>query len=132
MQNGTQFNASLRDWAKRFAGSVDALARQTCQQLASDVKDDTPVDTGTLKAAWQPALNTPQVSGEGENGSAPVEISAVISGMRAGDKFWMTNNIKYGPYVEFGTSKMAGRFFVTRNVKRFNDVVKTVSRDLGL
>ena len=132
MQNGREFNLDIQDWAKRFTGSMDALARQTCQQMAEDVVQDTPVDTGFLRGSWQPSLNTPEISGDGENGNPSIKVAAVISGLRAGDKFWMTNNAEYAQYVEFGTSKMAGRFFVTRNMKRFSDIVSKVARELNL
>lgn len=132
MQNGRQFNFDVNNWAKHFSANVDALARQTCQQLADNVIEDTPVDTGFLKGSWQPSLDTPEVSGDGENGQPSVKVAAVIAGMKAGQTFWMTNNAKYAQYVEFGTSKMAGRFFVTRNVKRFGQIVREVKKDLGL
>jgi hypothetical protein len=43
----------------------------------------------------------------------------------------MTNNAEYGPYVEFGTRRMRGRFFVTRNVKRAKSVVTKLMKELA-
>jgi HK97 gp10 family phage protein len=58
-------------------------------------------------------------------------VALSIANMKAGDTFWMTNNASYARFVEFGTSKMAGRFFVTDTVAQWKSVVAAVAKRLG-
>lgn len=134
MKSGREFNIQLANWQNRFKGDLDALARQTCQQISLNVVRDTPVDTGFLRSSWQPSIGQPR-SGKGkENDDGARVVSAVAltsAQMRAGQKFWMVNNANYANYVEFGTSRMRARLFVTRNVKRAKSVVSRIARELG-
>lgn len=134
MANGRTFNAQLRDFAARFPQKLDALARQTCQEVSERVINDTPVDTGFLRSSWQPSLGKPEAANGavGQQGKALTEISLTIPQMRAGDVYYLTNNAEYARFIEFGTSKMAGRFMVTDNVKRWPAIVEAVQKDLGL
>jgi len=127
MGNGREFNLQLSKWASKFQGDMNALARQTCQEIAVNVVKDTPVDTGFLRSSWQPSIGAPAAS---TGGNADTKVSIVAASVKAGDIFWMTNNAEYGPYVEFGTRRMRGRFFVTRNVKRAKSVVTRLMKEL--
>jgi HK97 gp10 family phage protein len=133
--SGRQFNLRIKGWAKSTTEKLDALARQSCQQIAENVVMSTPFDTGFLRGSWQPSLKNPIVAtGTPDKSGAGVlsSIGLTVSGMKAGDTFFLTNNAAYAPYVEFGTSKMAGRFFVTTNVKKAAAVVRQVARELKL
>lgn len=129
MANGATFKADLSKWATKFSLDMDALARQTAQEVSLGVVSDTPVDTGFLRGSWQPSLKAPVVAkGVGNPGAL---IGVVVADMKAGDTYWMTNNAKYAEFVEFGTSRMAGRFFTTNNVTRFPDIAARVARSLA-
>jgi HK97 gp10 family phage protein len=135
-QNGHQFNVKLEQWAKGFAGDMDALARQTSQQIALNVVKDTPVDTGFLRGSWQPAIGGEKFrdgKNVAEDGGAAViaDVMLTATQMRAGQKFYMMNNAKYAGFVEFGTSRMRPRLFVTRNIKRARSVVSAIAKQLG-
>lgn len=133
--SGRQFNLRIRGWAKSTTEKLDALARQSCQQIAENVVLSTPFDTGFLRGSWQPSLHKPVAAKGSPDKSGMGVISSIgltVSGMKAGDIFFLTNNAAYGPYVEFGTSKMAGRFFVTTNVKKASAVVRQVAKELKL
>lgn len=129
MANGRTFNAQVRDWAAKFPDKMDALARQTAQEVSQRVVTATPVDTGFLRGSWQPSIGRP---GPATPGDASAKVALTISGMRAGDMFYMTNGAKYAKFVEFGTSKMAPRYYVTDNVKRWPVIVRKVAKDIGL
>lgn len=134
MATGRTFAAELRDWASRFPERMDALARQTSQEVSERVILATPVDTGFLRSSWQPSIGSPEAGkgGAGQQDAAQAKVAMVISDMEAGDLYFLTNNAAYAEHVEFGTSKMDGRFFVTDNVKRWPVVVESVAKDLGL
>jgi hypothetical protein len=133
--SGRTFNLKIRGWAKSTQEKLDALARQSVQQIAQNVVVDTPVDTGFLRGSWQPSLGKPIAatgSPDQSGAGALSSINLVVAGMKAGDTFYLVNNAKYGAFVEFGTSRMAGRFFVTSNVKRASAVVRKIAKELKL
>lgn len=128
MKNGKQFTADLSAWAKKAGAKLDALARQTSQEVAGRVVQATPVDTGFLRGSWQPSLNAPK----GAQGAAVVpNVGLVVAGMQAGDTFWMTNNARYARFVEYGTTKMRGRFYTTDTVSQWKSIVQKVASELS-
>lgn len=128
MADGRTFRLDLSKWANATQEKLDGLVRQTCQEMAYNVVRDTPVDTGFLRGSWQPAIGTP---GAGLPGAgSPDTISLVASQMKAGETFFMTNNAAYARHVEYGTSKMAGRYFVRDNVGRFRSIAEKYARRL--
>lgn len=143
MANGRTFTAEIKDWARRFPDKMDALARQTCQQVSENVITSTPVDTGFLRSSWQPSIGTPQAAkgGEGMQGQAQAQVELTIAQMQAGEVYYLTNNAVYAKRIEFGfvgqdslgrTFNQQGRFMVTDNVKRWPSVVARMAKDLGL
>jgi hypothetical protein len=130
MGSGQEFRAAMGRWANATEAKLDGLARQLCQGTAEYVVEHTPVDTGFLRSSWQPSIGTPQA---GDGGGDPgAKISLVIPAMKAGDIFHMSNNANYAEFVEYGTTKMMGRFFVTRGVKRAPELVKRLAVELKL
>ncbi|CAB4130455.1 Bacteriophage HK97-gp10, putative tail-component [uncultured Caudovirales phage] len=144
---GNEFKIALKKWADSTAEKLDALARQVAQEVAQNVVEDTPVDTGFLRSSWQPSLNEPnfnsaprpplpgRVPHSGavfDSSQAQITIAAVVKDFKAGDVFYMTNGANYGLFVEFGTSKMAGRFFVTANMKKIPQIVNRLAKELQL
>lgn len=134
MNTGRQFNADLGAWARKAGDKMDALARQTAQEVSFQVVNKTPVDTGFLRSSWQPAIGGPKPSNGAPGAqSKPIgEIGLVAAGLKAGEMYWMTNGAKYASFVEFGTSRMAGRFMVTDTVSRWGQIVERVARDLKM
>lgn len=128
------FLADVAAWASAFPQKMDALARQVSQEMSERVIEATPVDTGFLKSSWQPSIGEPEAAqgAPGAQGTAVAKVSVTAPQMRAGEVYYLTNNAEYAEHVEFGTSKMAGRFMVTDNAKRWPVVVESVAKDLGL
>lgn len=134
MKNGKQFSADLGAWAKKAGDKLDALARQVCQEVSYRAVTNTPVDTGFLRSSWQPSIGAPQaaVGAAGAQGAPLAAVSLVCAGVKVGDIFWMTNNARYAKFVEYGTSKMAGRFFTTDAATQWNSIVQKVVGELAL
>lgn len=131
MTKGAKFTADISQWAARNRDRLDALARQTSLEMGARVVNKTPFDTGFLRSSWQPSIGAPVTGQSGEAGGPPPDVALSIANMKAGDTFWMTNNASYARFVEFGTSKMAGRFFVTDTVAQWKSVVAAVAKRLG-
>jgi hypothetical protein len=130
------FRASIRNFEKLTEDKLDAIARQTSLEMASRVVTSTPVDTGFLRGSWQPSIGEPAGAKAGvtdkSGAAAMAQVALVITQMKAGDRFYMINNTSYALYVERGTSKFAGRFYVADNVKQWPVVVSAVMKDLKL
>lgn len=128
MANGASFKADISAWAVKNADRMEALARQTALEVSTQVVVKTPVDTGFLRSSWQPSIGSPKA---GPAASAGPDVSLTVSNLKPGDTYWMTNNASYARFVEFGTSKMAGRFFLTDTVTRWKSIVAKVAKRLG-
>lgn len=143
MANGREFKAKLGAWAAKAGEQLDGLARQSIQQMCFQVVVDTPVDTGFLRSSWQPSLGAPKagkgqefgMAGSGASAAAAKALASIgvtITDMKLGEKFNLVNNAEYALHVEFGTSKMAGRFMVTDNAKRWPQIVSKQAKELGI
>lgn len=130
-----QFRAKIEGWKNATKAQIEGIARQTCMEMAERVVRATPVDTGFLRGSWQPALNEPQMA-DGKPDPAGVQsiatVMAVGNAVKPGDRFYMLNNANYAKFVEFGTAKMAGRFYVQGTVKQWQAVVTQVAAELGV
>lgn len=134
MADSKTFMAQVGKWAKDAPEKLDALARQTVQEVAHRAVEKTPVDTGFLRGSWQPSIGEPSTSHDGKidtaGAAAQAAISVLIPEIKAGVMFYMMNNAKYAGFVEYGTSKMAGRFYVTDTAKSWPAIVRSVIADL--
>lgn len=132
---GQQFRAQLGAWAQQTQANLDALVRQSTQELAARVVQATPVDTGFLRGSWQPSIGEPKVAQGTFDKAGAIAMGMVgvaAAGMKAGDYFYMLNNASYAEHVEYGTSKMAGRHFVGNTVLAWAQIVDETAADLGL
>ncbi len=130
-----QFRADVSRWARAGEASLQALARQTCLEMAERVVVATPVDTGFLRGSWQPALGAPSDDPGQEDaaGAAALsKISLTVAGLTLGSTFYMTNGASYAKHVEYGTERMAGRHFVAGTVAQWRAVVAATAKDLRL
>ena len=129
------FRVKIGEWAKATQSQLEGIARQTCMEMAERAVRATPVDTGFLRGSWQPAINSPELkegSPDPSGAQSIAEVMAVGNGIKPGDRFYMMNNASYAKFVEYGTSKMAGRFYVQSVVKQWPQIVKQVAAELGV
>lgn len=133
--NARVFRAAIGEWKKATQAQLEGLARQTCLEISEEVVRATPVDTGFLRGSWQPAIGEPQTK-DGKPDPAGAQtiasVSAVANNVKPGDRFYMMNNASYASFVEFGTSKMAGRFYVQGTIKKWPMIVEKVAAELGV
>lgn len=89
---------------QRKAMALDMTVEKTVAKTALDVKRDTMKNTPVRKTdtARQPS---------------PGNLRRGWESAKTGKWEWeVKNEVEYGHYVEFGTSKMAGRFMLTKAV----------------
>ena len=89
--NLPQFLADMQRKAMALDKSVEVAVAKTALDVKRSAMQNTPVRTGKLRRGWE--------------------------SRRTGKWEWeVKDEVPYGPYVEFGTSKMAGRFMLTKAV----------------
>ena len=132
--NGGVFKLSLQKWAGGVKDKLEAIARQSCMELAERVVNATPVDTGFLRGSWQPSIGGPA-----SFGAQAETIAAVVSGLKLGEVFMMRNNAVYAMRIEYGfvgTDSLGrhynqqGRYFVTQNVAAWPTIVADMAEQL--
>lgn len=88
--------------------------RSIAFELLASVLRLTPVDTGRLRSAWFITLDRPGFGEENNNHGA-----SALTQMTLTSRVILQNNVEYGPYVNSGTERMAGQFFVERAIEPF-------------
>jgi HK97 gp10 family phage protein len=129
------FRAKIEGWKNATKAQIEGIARQTCMEMSERVVRATPVDTGFLRGSWQPALNevrNEKGSPDPAGAQTIAKVMTVGNAVTPGDRYYMTNNANYAKFVEYGTVKMAGRFYVQNTVKQWQAVVSQVAAELGL
>lgn len=126
------FAAQIDALVKKTERNLTAVFRESAKRVIEEAQANVPVDTGALRASLQVALNSPPQPAirTVPPTSAPV-ISAVIAGANLGDRVVASYGMAYGPYVEWGTSKMAPRRFVGRAVARWGQIVNQVVAEVN-
>lgn len=143
MADSKTFMAQIGKFAQEAPEKIDALARQTVQELAKRAVEKTPVDTGFLRGSWQPSIGEPSTEHEGKEdmGGAAVQaaVSVLIPEIKAGVMVYLMNNAKYARRLEYGfvgkdslgrNYNQAGRFYVTDTAKSWPAIVRDVLADL--
>lgn len=121
-QSVLAFNAAVTAFAKRTQADAVTLQRALSLQILSGVVLKTPVDTGRARGNWQ--LNVSQtanpnsdVKGVDKNGGETINRGAKkLDGLKFGRLVVIFNNVEYVPYLNNGTSRQAGKYFVERTI----------------
>lgn len=125
------FTAQMEAFATRAKEKMTLVVKQSAQdvfELATTTQPGVeatggkfevgkvPVDTGNLINSFQIGLN----GGRGGNVGG---VDLVIAGMKLGDSVTGVFTAAYAREVEYGTSKMAGRFYVLSAAQQWQNIV---------
>lgn len=127
------FGAQIDEWVRETEQRMEAVFRESARRTISTALSYTPVDTGFLRASVRVSTEAmPQVDPKATGGapSAGGDYVLEIAGAQLGQTIYAGWTAAYGPFVEFGTSKMAPRAFVARAAMQWNATVQQVSQDL--
>ena len=95
--------------------------------LLGGVVDDTPVDTGLLRANWRITVGAPDLSEDSPADPSKNYTKSNLPGknkIASALKLFITNNVEYAEAVENGSSKIAPALMLEKNVSRFNQFIK--------
>ncbi len=96
--NLPQFQADMMRKMKALDRFNDQVVAKTALDIKRLAMSNTPVRTGNLRDGWE----------SNKTGKWEWEVK---------------DKVEYGPYVEFGTVKMAGRFMLTKAVHVYGPVM---------
>jgi hypothetical protein len=128
---------------ERFQDKVEHVTvnvyRSSVFDLFSAVVMSTPVDKGTLRGSWFVSIGPGLFTGfkgariADAGGSATVgKIRYKVGKLEADNTVYLTNNLPYGPRIEFdGHSGKAPEGMVRINAARWEDIVKANARKYG-
>ena len=128
----SSFAAAVGDWAAAIEGAIEAIFRESVQDLVSELTALVPVDVGILRAslvastAAMPELNRPHPNPGGAKNSiqfdrGPIEL--VILGTDVGDTIYLGYTANYGAYVHYGSNGRPGRPWVDMVAQRWPQIV---------
>lgn len=104
---------------------LNRIIKKSVFDLTSAIIQDTPVDSGRLRANWLVSFNTPidaELKLEDKEGSATIaKAKALIGESKVPLVYWINNNLQYANHIEYGGSKLkAPQGMVRINILRFN------------
>lgn len=109
-----KWTIGLDEYFEDVEGNLVDDFRALALELLAGVLRLTPVDTGRLRQAWFFTIDTPDFGEENtDHGRGSLQALTLQS------TIILQNNVEYGPYVNSGTERMAGQFFVERAIEPF-------------
>jgi hypothetical protein len=123
-------SSDIAKFAKKTNMAVDKFRRGVCLKLFSAVIMDTPVDTGRARASWNTSVGAIDNTVDSYDGGSKT-VAAGLSINRIADNLGGINNtvflhnpVGYIGYLEYGTTRFAGRYMVRRNVQRIKSILR--------
>lgn len=124
---GGRFSDQLDAFGDKVEGRLDAYMKFFANYMAEGFVRATPVKTGQLRGSWRVAFhsNMRATTGRGEEDRAGVKTlarmySRINSWNTEEQAIYFVNVAPYSWYVERGTSKFAGRYFMASVLSQRN------------
>lgn len=118
------FTSDLQAFEKKYAINVEKVLRKVTLDLATQLIQMSPVDTGRFRNNWYLSLgvgpNVATNTGADKSGSAALSrIGSGLNGLKFGTTIWVTNNLPYATRLEYGYSQQAPAGMVRISAARF-------------
>ena len=128
------FGAQVGDWVEAVKGAHEAIFRESVQRLVTELNTLVPVgETAFLRSSLQASTSAmPQLDRANPGSPDPdffASIELVIAGADVGQTIYLGYTANYGGFVHYGTSRMAGRPWVTMAAQRWPQIVAEVEAE---
>jgi hypothetical protein len=136
-----QFAATIGKWCADVREAQEAVFKEASQRLIHELDDlitqmvygapETDYQrTGFLRASLMASTQAMPYLNRANPG-APVaadygDVILTINGLEIGEKLYLGYTAEYGAYVHYGTSRMAGRPWVSLVAQRWQQIVAEV------
>lgn len=130
----TSFAAAVGDWAHTVEGALEAVFKESVQELVSQLNALSPIDTGFLRASLRASTTAmPVLSLDNPGGAHSVDtgtIELVIVGADIGDTIYLGYTARYGAHVHYGANGRPGRPWVDMVAQRWASIVAAKSAEV--
>ena len=136
---GNEFSVDIQKWIKKVDKNIGAFMLEFTQDLAEDVVTHSPVDTGYFRSSWTAKIGSPDFTKGNETGGdtnsattqSMTRIVANLIGVKGGDVVYISNNVDYGIYLEYGHSKKAPNGMVREAISRAPSYAEKAARKVN-
>lgn len=128
------FSAQVGEWAAKVEGALEAVFRESAQELVTEMQALVPIDTGFLRASLQasktamPVLSLANPGGTFAPDNGQIEL--VIAGSEIGETIYLGYTANYGAYVHYGANGRPPRPWVDMVAQRWNDIVQAKANEV--
>lgn len=124
------FSKSLGSFKVKSIAEADRVRRAIIIELFNSVILDTPVDTGRARANWQVSTGAQKTDViDSTNGQRAIdEVETVVNASPEDETIFLTNNVPYISFLEYGSSKQAPAGMVRKNMARIWGIIRANSR----
>lgn len=123
----SSFVLGVKRWTRKAQTRCDVLTAEANFEIGSRIILRSPVDTGLFRGNWQGSIGGKARGRLGDFDKTGLEaiarLQAVTKAMKAGDKFYFSNNLPYARALEYGHSKQAPVGMVRVTLSEFHSVV---------
>jgi len=119
----TTFTAQIKAFADKSKEKVEAVIKQSAQEVFSTAQTPKaaggrmPVDTGFLRNSLIAQLNGATVGGGAD------AYTLAIAGSEAGDSIFAGWTANYARFMEYGTSRTPGNFYMLSAAQQWQAIV---------
>lgn len=125
------FQGDISKFAQKTGIAMDKIVRKVNIDMTRDLVKLTPVDTGLARSNWFFGFERDKSvdSSRVKSGSPSFARSAAFaSTLKAGDVWYITNNVSYIMPLEYGHSKKAPGGMARVTVARWQEIVGKAAR----
>lgn len=134
------FAAQVGSWANKVDGALEAVFKESAQELVAQLNQLVPRDTGFLAASLMASTTAmPQMTRANPGAAVPGDLGdivLVIAGADLGDTIFLGYTANYAAHVHYGARGNAPRPWVTMVAQRWIAIVEAkaaeVKQRLGL
>jgi hypothetical protein len=140
MSTGADFSRTIQQWVQERQQALQQVARSSIQDLAEAVVEGTRVDTGNLRAQWQPSIGAPALTLAPQGHEPLATLSVMLGSLPVGTVFYLINNAAYAMRREYGFVGVdslgryyndAGDFNVQTQIARWPSFVGKNAQEFG-
>ena len=107
----SSFALDISAFAKKAGENVNTVVRKVSIDLAKNIIDRSPVDTGRFRANWITSLDAPSTDTTDAldlTGATSIELAiASVADLQTGQTVYIANNLPYAVPLENGHSQQA-------------------------
>jgi len=118
------FENALMEAVEDFRIEVNTVVRKSLVDLASNVIQDTPRDTGRAAAGWSLTAGQPSNDAPPKGRSSYTVESPQDPGNAANMIWYLVNNVEYIEPLEDGHSDQAPQGMVAVNLQRYTQILQ--------